>query len=777
MPLAPTIRDTLLKISSASADNKQVETAFADMVSVAVANKAGPLLQNGRHIGFEIIKQNEDNTHMLGVSVFRLGNSSVDDLVYAPVIFSNGKLVCTNLLYRVGPKKFTPFKPDWCQFLLDLSSRTAGRPILKTETAKLTPMTNWHMLSSPPGVLKSATRSTAKEASSRITDPAAVDEMLDLIMQKASAAPVLRDFMVSAGIDALQILDNTCAARPKFAAALAQLGEDVFMPAELVEHAQANNQKRAAAEDALHMPTLLLTVGPPDVELCKRASVNLDEGMIGRLFKVGYSIDPVLNTPVPEHRTLAYEGTPAAQFMSPGPAGKAKLLLAGGATADVVVGNSQDVYELFSQGLAMPAGCAQMCGGVDSPRRIAVALDKPAFFEGHTPLFLVPSLEEGLATVGCSIKDIEAPGMFSLVNPGNDSITRPVWIDSAKKGEDGVVELAVATYSGGDIRTLLFNPSLRQNDAGGNGVLGPAWRAVRLPYKKTESADACPAYTGNGGTSKRAPNWEMQDLLPGVDGDLRNFINELPNLKQASLVYENGLFDLTVGDVACPAESRHGAAVKLACLQVSPASIEQLLDSATANRRAEFTLDFEKTAGMLQVIDQPRWQQRFDSVHNVQLEVPQAFALRTYKSPVMLPAPRIGDRLEPIGRDRNRDVHDDTKAHEVPADLILNGSPEDIGAHAQSIGAPHVFDHAVLGSLARTYDSAKLLEGFIPKLEDGVDYLGRSIFLFYWRPEDWRNLYGKDDLPEIEQKLNSVFDNMGDVVLDLLKKTRTAAAT
>lgn len=776
MPLAPTTRDTLLKIASASADNKQVETAFADMVSVAVANKAGPLLQNGRHIGFEIIKQNEDNTHMLGVSVFRLGNSSADDLVYAPAIFSNGKLVGTNLLYRVGPKKFTPFKPDWCQFLLDLSSRSAGRPILKTETAKLTPMTNWHMLSSPPGVLKSAT----KAASTRITDPAAVDEMMNLIMKKASVAPVLRDFMIQAGIGALQTLDNTCAARPKFASALAQLGEDTFMPPELVQRAQEGNVKRAAAEGALHMPTLLLTVGPPDRELCKRANVNMDEAMIGRLFKVGYSIDPVLDTPVPEHRTLAYEGTPAAQFMSPGPAGKARLLLAGGTTADVIVGNSLDAYDLFSRddatsGCFPPSNCGS--GGLNATRRTAVALDKPATFEGHSPLYLIPSLEEGLDTVGCSLKDIEAPGLFSLVDPVNDSITRPVWVDSAKKGDDGVVELAVATYSGSDLRTLLFNPTLPQSETQRNGVLGPAWRAVRVVYNKVEAPDtAQPAFVGHGGVSKRAPSWEMKELIPGSDSDLRNFINELPNLKKASLVHENGLFDLTVGDTTCQAESRHGAAVKLACLQVAPSDIEQLLDSAVTNRRAEFTLDFEKTAGMLQVIDQPRWQQRFDSVHNVQLEVPQAFALRTYKSPVMLPAPRIGDRLVPIGG-QNHAVEDSIKSHEVPTDLILNGSPEDIGAHAQSIGAPHVFDHAVLGSLARTYDSAKLLEGFIPKLEDGVDYLGRSIFLFYWRPEDWRNLYGKDDLMEIEQKLNSVFDNMGDVVLDLLKKTRTAAST
>lgn len=412
-----------------------------------------------------------------------------------------------------------------------------------------------------------------------------------------------------------------------------------------------------------------------------------------------------------------------------------------------------------------------------------MALKRPGCYSGRRPLYVMPALDGGLETVGASLGDIEAPGLFTLVDPVKGRITKPLWVASAKKGDDGVLELSVASYQRGDCSPLIFNPGLQDSDVLRAGVLGPKWRAVKLPYEKpTDAGDQEGLYPSTnavgGATGKRAPSWVMAEMVPATSADIRQHLRrKLPRVKAASLVsHPDGLFDLTVGDTVCKAESRRGVAVKLACLQVDPAVAEQLLDNATEQRLLRFSLDFEKTAGLLQVMDQPRFQQRFDSVHNMPLEVPQAFTLRTYKTPMVLPAPRIGDKMPLLG-EKNRDAAPPASMHEVPQDLILNGSPEEIGAYAQQVGAPHVFDHAVLGSLARTYDSAKLLEGFIPKLEDGLDALGRSIFLFYWRPEDWKNLYGVDDLVEIEQKLNSVFDSTGDVVLDLLKKTRTAAAT
>lgn len=777
MTLSAETRQQLKKLASTSTDDRQVETAFADMVSVAVGNKAGPLLNGGRHLGFEIVKKNDENTHMLGVSVFRLGTSGKDDLVYAPAIFTGGKVVCTSLLYRVGAKKFVPFKPEWCQFLMDLSSRSTGKPMHKTETNKLMPMTNWHLLSTPPNNIKSAS----------LVDMQDVNDMLGLLEKRAEAPAALREFMVEAGPSALQILLNTVDVRPKFAKALAYMPEDTFMPPEMLKKV-ADERLLAQTQRALdNMPTLALITGAPDVEVCKAAGVTLSEGLIERLTKKGYSIDPVLDSPLPEVKTVAYEGSMEDMFVSPGTPGQAKMLVSGNKLIDVVVGNTQDAWELFERGCyPLPLSSSSW---VDTHRpnslytsRVAVALDEPLCFEGNSPLYLVPGVDEGLDTVGQSLGDIETPGLFALVDPVNNRLTRPVWLDKKEKGEDGVVTFTGAANAGGEMRTLLFNPTLQRHEVLQNAVLGPAWRAVRIKYKKgTESKDNMPCCVGSsthgGAGLKQAPSWEMGELTPAASGDVRRYLESYGStMKSASIEHDRGLFEISVKGVTI-AERRMGAAVKLAALGLEPARVEELLDVAEAKAgKLRLSLDFSKSAGALQIADSPRWQQQFDSIQQVPLNVPQSFVLRTTRAPVILPAPRIGDHLRVMGATDNQDAAAESRRHEVPESLIMNGTPDEIFAHSQEIGASHAFDHAVLGSLARTYDSAKLLEGYIPKLEDGVDAMGRSLFLFYWRPEDWRNLYGLDDLTDIEQKLTSVFENAGDVVLDLLKKTRTAAA-
>lgn len=774
---APAFLKHLQKVASATADDRQVETSFADMVSVAVSNKAGPLLQGGRHIGFEIIKKNDENTHMLGVSVFRLGTSGKDDLVYAPAIFSQGKLTCTELLYRVGPKKFVPFKPDWCQFLMDLSSRAQGKPHAKADTNRTIMSNNWHMLSTPPNGTKLASASVAP------ADLAFVDEMLEVMSKKAGVSFLLRDFIVESGMRAVQVLDNTLAARPKFATAMSKIPQDDWLPAALIAKIANDHQAKVASDAAQaakdNTPTLVMFTGAPDGDLLKSANVQLADADLARLYKQGYVLKEPLNTPVPEHRTVAYEGSVHDSFVSPGKPGKGKLLVTGGKLVDVIVGDHMATWELSPDGSSSFPNCAGgPCGAARHPRRVVCAIDEPAYYEGEQPLIMAPGIEEGLSEVGQSLKDIEAPGLFTLIDPCSGRITPPLWIAKTKKEDDGILTVWWGSYPHAQCNTFLFNPDL--DTPLSHGVLGKEWRAQRLKFDKDNSSGDSPVSDagGNGGTNVRTPGWAVRSLFPATAEEFtRHLSTESATVKKASMRHTGGVFELEMGGQTI-VDLRHGMAVKLAALHVDPAEIEAMLDkAASTSGTSHFALDFSKAAGALQILDSPVWQTRFDSVHMKPMEMPQAFALRTYKTPVVQPPMRLGDTAPMIMGQPRGPMAPDSELHSVPEDLILNGAPEDIQRYAQDVGAPHVFDHAVLGSLARTYDSAALLSGFIPKLEDGVDYLGRSIFLFNWRPEDWRNLYGVDDLTEIGQKLRSVFDNMGDVVLDLLKKTRTAAAT
>jgi len=52
-----------------------------------------------------------------------------------------------------------------------------------------------------------------------------------------------------------------------------------------------------------------------------------------------------------------------------------------------------------------------------------------------------------------------------------------------------------------------------------------------------------------------------------------------------------------------------------------------------------------------------------------------------------------------------------------------------------------------------------------------VDKLGRLLFLFYWHQDDFKERYGKNSLPEMEDSLRNAFESLADIVLFLKEKT------
>jgi hypothetical protein len=98
--------------------------------------------------------------------------------------------------------------------------------------------------------------------------------------------------------------------------------------------------------------------------------------------------------------------------------------------------------------------------------------------------------------------------------------------------------------------------------------------------------------------------------------------------------------------------------------------------------------------------------------------------------------------------------------------------PQGLADMAKRMGAPHVFDHGMVGSLVQTFDSATMIDKYVPKLEEALDSLGRILFLFYWKPGDFQSAYGADDMSNMENKLLSNFQSFGNLVLDLMKKSR-----
>lgn len=113
------------------------------------------------------------------------------------------------------------------------------------------------------------------------------------------------------------------------------------------------------------------------------------------------------------------------------------------------------------------------------------------------------------------------------------------------------------------------------------------------------------------------------------------------------------------------------------------------------------------------------------------------------------------------------DEHTDSLQGVLPIDEEARRLAEE----AAAAGQRHVFDQAAIGGLVKVYDVAHVVDSYIPEFMDTIDRLGRILFLFYWKHEDFNQRYGSDDVVQMEDRLRNVFKSLGELALQLKEKS------
>lgn len=109
---------------------------------------------------------------------------------------------------------------------------------------------------------------------------------------------------------------------------------------------------------------------------------------------------------------------------------------------------------------------------------------------------------------------------------------------------------------------------------------------------------------------------------------------------------------------------------------------------------------------------------------------------------------------------------------DTPQDAMMpiDQQAQQLAEQAAAAGQKHVFDQAAVGGLSKVYDTSAVVDSYIPNFMDSLDRLGRVLFLFYWKHDDFTNRYGSDDVVEMEDRLRGVFKQFGDLTLKLKEK-------
>lgn len=763
--LSPLLDHQALKVfhkiaGSMSPDDKAVEKAFADQAYTMVSNKAGILMRDPHRIGFEIVDKNDTNTKILAIWAFRLNPQDPKSLVYAPCFFIGGRVIA-EMLYQVSTKKFRALNPDRAQHMVDLVSQSDGQPISKSETGKA--LVSFHadrLLRTPAVFGKSAALTEALVH---------VPEMMEEAERQIKCAGVLQDYMRQHGqLDALDTLVKWAKTSQDFGSALMSIPSETWMPSDM-------QLKRANAVQT-HV-----TVGVygPNASPATIKAAKFPDMVAQDVAKKGYSFEGCEIDEVPSHFTVVYDGKPPEYRQVAGD-GIWSVLDASGKSHRAAVGRtmyssaitnisahpSEVVRDINGESMMNCRPCSSLRADPPSGRtknvRCVILDDKAdgVVVNGDgLGLWSISGQEGELAEAGHPAQEMKAGKFYVLISPDFGAITEPIkCIKSSTK--DGLTRLTLSNYPGSEDALVINTDS---TSIAGYGTINGNWRAVEVP----------------GEVSKPSSNWRFKTFVPGTsDTVMQTLTGSGKNVKKATIERQTAgpdeLFTIAIDARHTLPCTRMATMLKLAgMLGVHPEAAEAMLDQSAPTGRAHFLLEFpEKQAGaMLRIIDQPVFEQTVDPIHQVLKEHDKMHVLRTDRTPVYTPPARIGDRYVVPNQGTNQTSLEDAK--DVPMQVIMQGSPQQIAEYAAMKQLPHVFDHGVMASLAKTHDAGLFLDQYIPKLEDGIDTMARCLFMYYWKPDDWKRLYGSDDMTEMEDKLLNAFKSMDSVVLDLVRKAHT----
>ena len=204
--------------------------------------------------------------------------------------------------------------------------------------------------------------------------------------------------------------------------------------------------------------------------------------------------------------------------------------------------------------------------------------------------------------------------------------------------------------------------------------------------------------------------------------------------------------------------NRLGATIKLmADLDVSKETAEEVLDNVDS--KGSYSFYHNKIAASKIILrPEPEFTESLDPDLGVNVFNGGTKIIQTDEVVDAIPNPRYGDKAEFLVESTNLPSSEKDKINNLPLDnetnsLLLTATPNVLAEVARQTGNKNIFEHGIIGTLSKTYDAGSYIGEFIPDLKQGLDKLGRLVFLYYWKPQDFTKYYGSDDLIELENML------------------------
>jgi hypothetical protein len=735
------------KRASAVVDDVEVEKQFRDLAYGFVQNKARVLMEAPYRIGFEIVYKNDDNSRMVGIFAFRVG----DRLLYAPVFFYEGEVKGADLLYCHDEKMFKPLTPEWIKYIISEAESVEGKGIDRGEFNKVRDDVNMQGIFTPNNTKKASeteldqekVASFINEAVNYIYNPSSMEDICESLedLRKQSTKNFQEFISKHAGVSALNLIAKTVEEDFEFANNLYKsMDQSVYLP----EHIESREKSASAP----HKVSLHLGGWHSGI---KSASEDF--------YKKGYSLEDTRDD-VYVSKTVEFEELCISELSD---AGVYELFQKNGDkikvfAAPVFDPYSDDYWEHDESGYAgeFRHGTLGSSGESDSQKLVIIDIKGKKCDTMYGPKIVGEFLEE--ETEDFDFKDKVSSGKSYMMFDVKSKVfigCDPIKVTKTKSNGDGIIEIT-CTKGYSREKVLYKNDNivhkLTEDDC---DVLGENVKFIEVKnqYSDSEYLDI---------DAEREPS-----LASTLSTNIEQVIFNSGVIKGAAIKKANDPTDSY--QIRTDDNSLSDSVSKYSMLQflttglhIKGASAEALIESADKNGKVSFGFILpervKEAATAITLMEDPRFTRSTDPRFGVEVEHPQEFLLDTQSN-----APQ--EYEPPVGFEEDWDP-------EQNRDKLMTATPNELYQMSQTMQIPNLFEHGAVGELVKSYDSGSIIDQYIPTLEEALDHLGRILFLVNWKPKDFKSNYGSDDFTQKKNEILSNFKSFGELVLDLKKRSR-----
>lgn len=783
----------LYKSAQSQADDTQFENDFSNLAFTFIQDRA-PALMN-YIIGFETVDRSEDGTRAVGIFGFKID----DDYYYVPAFFLNNQVKGIESILAKRTNSFIPLTEEWINFIINRKATEIGKATTERTDDEAFENPNFDFLRRPTvgplGGGRYYKDASAKDGPAwngglkyfNDEGPWSLKQAWDIMQYRVAAGlekdagfreaaaglhgalsgkrslfkvasdehgPITEYLRLVGGPQATRTLFKALGGSVKMANAAMEFYGDLkkLAPKSFPKDNYAIKKAQEAA--IIEMVQVTFTDHPADEE----------EATAKEILEDGFT---VVDKRDDDHSSFTVRADYEKMFQTPDLPGVYDVLCAGGTTHEAYV---MDLDRICRNG---PSGGSIVY--FPDTNQVTICRKRWVIAQGDRK-----RSSKDIYSDADSMGSIGNSGKYVFVGPDGSCIgVVKVYGSSKENGGRVVLDVSLDDYVSYESTDLDREADLPDSS-------GSTWS---VPFSTIEIGDFDGRPVSHGSTLVVPRNWKVLDVsekpVPEKKDDetweeyddrvkaetapkhkLGSFASLQADLRkqgaaELEVVSDDGMdfnYKFDGHRYSAPMSYKQASIDLVTRLGMRYKDVREMLKEASVERKSRRLVKLGQLVGVdpMMPVDQTPSSDEYTGIP-------------TYQTPYSDETTAQFNNVPYVDKDN---VYGENLEGEMSRDQEAEFDPEaaQLAQDAAQAGQKQVFDQAAIGGLAKVYDTGAVVDSYLPEFMQAVDRLGRIMFLYYWKHDDFVERYGTDQVVEMEDILRATFKQLGKLTLDLRKK-------